>query len=115
LEDAMIYGVITRQGSYADRKDLCEIHINVASFDEMPHKYKQKAFIDLIIGNNCYVAGVHENKHGQVWISSVLYKDGTRNEKIRLIEALEEVGLKWKDQIIIENKEQKYFLKPARA
>ena len=111
----MIYGFITRQGTYSDRKDMCEIHVSVASFEELPHKYQQKSFIDLTIGNTGYIAGVHENKRGQVWISSVLHKNGPEKEKIRLIDALEGICLKWQDRIIIIKKGQKYILRPEKT
>lgn len=90
----MISGSITRQGFYADNKDICEISIAKASAGELPHRYREKKTIYIIIGSTRYESGVHENKHGQVWISSVLWKAANGRTKARLVDALEEVGIK---------------------
>jgi hypothetical protein len=111
----MIRGTITRQGKYPDGKDWSEIIILNESKNKLPHKLYKKMPIDLIIGPVTYVAGVHETKDEIVWISSVLYEKKGKKRKARLVDALEAIGLGYKDKIIIDYKtDGKYTLHPER-
>ena len=106
----MIYGSVTRQGYYPDKKDRCELLISRKSSNKLPHEQGKKKIIKLTIGNICYDAGVHETKDGQVWISSVLTNTGLQKEDVRLVDALEDVGLKWCDKIKIKKVGREYQL-----
>jgi len=99
----MILGSVTRQGVYADKKDICELYISKDSSHRLPHGHGKKKPIYINIGSTVYEAGVHETKEGVVWISSVLYKRGGRTEKARLVDALAAIGLKKGDRIEIKS------------
>lgn len=98
---AMIEGTITSQGKYANGKDICEIYIDTACSNRLPHSHGQKIPILISIGKNLYEAGVHETREGVVWISSVLHKQGQRVERVRLVEALGDIGLRKGDRVRI--------------
>lgn len=108
---AMILGTITRQG-VSGGKDICELYIRKNSSHRLPHVYRQRKPIDMIIGNILYEAGVHETIEGVVWISSVLYKKdkGGRGEKAMLVDALAEIGLRRGNKVIIKKNEDGTFL-----
>jgi hypothetical protein len=99
----MIIGTVTRQGVYADNKDICELYINKDSSDSLPHELGKKKSIDIKIGNTAYEAGVHETTKGTVWISSVLYKKEPRREKARLVDALAAIGLRKGNKLRIKS------------
>jgi hypothetical protein len=40
-------------------KDICELHVNLASSDRLPHEYRKNKPIDMIVGDSIYKAGVH--------------------------------------------------------
>ena len=105
----MITGTITRQGIYADKKDICELYISKDSSDRLPHEHGQKKPIYINIGGVTYEAGVHETKAGVVWISSVLYKMEPRRGKARLVDALAILGLVKGDRIKIESNDDGTF------
>ncbi len=105
----MITGTVTRQGVYADKKDICELYISKESADKLPHQHGRKTPVQIEIGNSQYEAGVHETEEGVVWISSVLYKKSTRREKIRLVDALAAIGLKKGDAIRIRKNDNGTF------
>jgi len=111
----MIYGKVTRQGQYPDGKDWCEINISRKSADALPHEKGKKRHITLNIGDTCYNAGIHETQGGQVWVSSSLSHAGPQKVKIRLIDALEEVGLRWRDKISIKKVGKEYYLEPINV
>jgi hypothetical protein len=106
----MIKGSVTSQGGYADGKDICELYVDMASANRLPHEYGKKKPIDMIIGDSIYEAGVHETKKGVVWISSVLYKKGPRREKARLVDVLAGINVKKGDKIRIKSNEDGTFL-----
>lgn len=99
----MISGSVTRQGVYADKKDICELYIDKDSSHRLPHEHGKKKIININIGNKAYEAGVHETREGVVWISSVLYERNQRKVKARLVDALAEVGLRKGDRIEIKS------------
>lgn len=103
-------GCITSQGIYkTDNKDICELYINKEGSGALPHEYGQKQPIPLTVGDTTYEAGVHETQEGVVWLSSVL-KRGIRREKARLVDALEEIGLRKGDRIILEKNSDGIFV-----
>lgn len=108
--DAMIEGTVTRQGKYADGKDLCELYIRVYSSNRLPHALGRKKPIDIRIGGFIYEAGVHAKREGEVWISSVLYKKEPRREKTRLVDALAEINIRMGDKIIIKSIKEGIYL-----
>jgi hypothetical protein len=99
----MIRGTITRQGAYADKKDICELYINKDSSDGLPHEHGKKMPIYINIGSVAYEAGVHETEAGVVWISSVLFTKGSRRDKARLVDALAALGVRKGDRIRIKS------------
>jgi hypothetical protein len=109
--DAMIKGTVTSQGKYADGRDICELYISADSSDRLPHEYGKRKPIDIRIGDFIYEARVHETQNGVVWLSSVLFKKGSRREKARLVDALAKINVKKGDKISIKsNKESIYLL-----
>jgi len=106
----MIKGTVTSQGEYADGKDMCELYISMASSDRLPHEYRKKKPIDMTIGDFVYEAGVHETREGVVWISSVLFRKRPTRRQARLVDALEEIGLRKGDKVRIETKSDGTFL-----
>jgi hypothetical protein len=105
----MIIGTITRQGIYADKKDICELYISKNSSDRLPHEHGKKKPIYISIGSIAYEAGVHETEEGVIWISSVLYKKGPRREKARLFDALATIGFKKGERIKIKSNDDGTF------
>lgn len=105
----MIIGTITRQGAYADNKDICELYISRGSSDRLPHEHGKKKPIYINIGGTVYEAGVHETEKGVVWISSVLHKKGPRKEKARLVDALAAIGLRKGHRIRIKSNDDGTF------
>lgn len=105
----MISGSVTRQGAYADKKDICELYIDKDCSRYLPHEYGKKKIININIGTKSYEAGVHETKEGVVWISSVLYERNQRKEKARLVDALATIGLRKGDRFIIEKNNEGTF------
>lgn len=105
----MIIGTITRQGSYEDKKDICELYISKDSSGRLPHEHRKKKPICINIGVTTYEAGVHETAEGVVWISSVLYKKEPRKEKARLVDALATIGLRKGDRIRIKSNDDGTF------
>lgn len=103
--EAMIIGAVTSPG-----KDICELIIYKESSNRLPHEYRQKKPIEIIIGNTLYEAGVHETQKGVVWISSVLYEKGSRREKVRLVDALAKIKVKKRDKVRIKLNEEGIFL-----
>lgn len=99
----MILATVTRQGVYADKKDICELYISKDSSHRLPHEHGKKRPIYINVGSTAYEAGVHETKEGVVWISSVLYKRGARREKARLVDILAAIGFKKGDRIEIKS------------
>jgi hypothetical protein len=97
----VITGKVYSQGQYADGKDICELYIHKKNSDELPHEHGQPKTISLMIGNVTYEASVHETGARVVWISSVLYENSLRREHVRLVDALDEIGLKKGDIIRI--------------
>ena len=107
----LITGTVVSQGKYADGKDICEINISAASSRKLPHKYKQRKPILVKIGNIIYEAGARETRKGVVWISSVLFKNGPRREQARLVDALADIDLRYRDTIRLEtNNDGTYLL-----
>lgn len=105
----MIIGRITRQGSYEDKKDICELYVSKDSSGRLPHEHRKKKPIYINIGVTTCEAGVHETAEGVVWISSVLYKKVPRREKVRLVDALATIGLKKGDRIRIKSNDNGTF------
>jgi hypothetical protein len=105
----MIKGTVTSQGRYADGRDICELYVKREGANMMPYEYGHKKPINLIIGKTCYEAGCHETEKGVVWISSVLHKIEPRREKIRLVDALEEINLGTGDRVTINKINEKTF------
>jgi len=99
----MISGSVTRQGVYADKKDICELYIGKDSTHRLPHEHGKKKIIIVNIGNKAYDAGIHENREGGVWISSVLYERNQKRVKARLVDALSTIGLKRGDHLEIKS------------
>jgi hypothetical protein len=99
----MIIGSVTRQGVYADGKDICELRISKDSSDSLPHEHRKKKPIYINIGDTAYEAGVHETEKGVVWISSVLFKRKPKKEKARLVDALATIGLRKGDKVRIKS------------
>lgn len=108
--EAMIIGTVTSQGVYADGKDICELRINKECSNRLPHEYKQKKPIEIIIGNTLYEAGVHETQKGVVWISSVLHEKGSIREKTRLVDALAKIKVKKGDKVRIKLNQEGIFV-----
>lgn len=108
--EVLIKGGVTSQGVYADGKDICELYVDMASSDRLPHEYGEKKPIDMIVGDSIYEAGVHETAKGVVWISSVLYKKGPRREKARLVDVLAGINIRKGDKIRIKSSEDGTFL-----
>ena len=106
----MIKGSVTSQGAYADGKDICELYVNMASRDRLPHEYRKNKSIDMIVGDSIYEAGVHETEKGVVWISSVLYKKEPKRKKTRLVDVLGGIKVKTGDKIRIKSNEDGSFL-----
>jgi hypothetical protein len=105
----MIIATITSQGYYADNKDMCELYISKESSEKMPHEPGKKTPIDIKIGENLYEGGIHETQEGIVWMSSV-YKKAPKREKIRLVDALERIGLKKGAKLkIMKNTDDNFF------
>ncbi len=98
----MISGSVTRQGIYADKKDICELYIDKDCSHYLPHEHGKKKIININIGTKTYEAGVHETKEGVVWISSVLYERNQKKVKARLVDALAAIGLRKGDSIKIK-------------
>lgn len=48
----MIIATITRQGSYEDKKDICELYISKDSSGRLPHEHRKKKPICINIRNN---------------------------------------------------------------
>ncbi|MCD6340008.1 MAG: hypothetical protein J7M29_11590 [Verrucomicrobia bacterium] len=105
----MIKGAVTRQGKYADGKDICELYISKASSNRLPHKYGKPEYVNIFIGNSIYKASIHETKKGVVWISSVLYEKDSRG-RVRLVDALTEISAKKGDKIRIQLNEGGIFV-----
>ncbi|MBN2267725.1 MAG: hypothetical protein JW725_05320 [Candidatus Babeliaceae bacterium] len=106
----IIEGRITSQGIYkTDNKDICELYINKDGADALPHECGKKEPVSLVIGEIAYEAGVHETQEGVVWVSSVLKKRAGR-EKARLVDALEEIGLKKGDKITLKKNAEGIFI-----
>jgi hypothetical protein len=105
----MIIGTVTRQGVYADKKDICELYISKDNFDSLPHEHGKKKPIYINIGDTAYEAGVHQTEKGVVWISSVLYKREPRREKARLVDALAAIGLRKGDKVRIKSNDDGTF------
>ena len=95
----MIIGTITRQGIYADKKDICELYISKDRSDRLPHEHGKRMPIYINIGSAAYEAGVHETEAGVVWISSVLFTRGPRKEKAKLVDVLAALRLRKGDRI----------------
>lgn len=108
--DAVIIGSVTSQGVTADGKDICELIISKKSSNRLPHKKRQRIPIKIIIGNTLYEAGVHETEKGIVWISSVLYEEGSKRGKVRLVDALAKIKVKRGDKIRIKSNEEGIFV-----
>jgi hypothetical protein len=89
------------QGKYADGKEICEITVYKACSDRLPHEHGKKMPITIYIGKTLYEAGVHETEQGVVWISSVLHAKGSRTKKVRLVDALVDIGSRKGDRIKI--------------
>jgi hypothetical protein len=106
----MIRGTVTSQGVYADGKDMCQIIISRETSASLPHQHGEKKKIYLNIGNETYKAGVHETQKGDVWLSSVLYKEGLKREKKRLVDALAEIHIFKGDKIILYPEERDSFI-----
>jgi hypothetical protein len=106
----MIRGTVVSQGVYADGKDMCEIIITGGTSASLPHKHGEKRRVYLNIGNETYKAGVHETKRGIVWLSSVLFKEGLKREKKRLVDALAEVHIFKGDKVVISPDERDSFV-----
>jgi hypothetical protein len=98
----MISGSVTRQGPYADKKDICELYIDKDCSHYLPHEHRKKKIIIINIGTKTYEAGVHETEKGVVWISSVLYEKYPKKEKVRLVDALATIGLRKGDRVQIK-------------
>lgn len=108
--DTIIEGTVTSQGKYADGKDICELYISADSSDRLPHEYGKRKPINIRIGDFIYEAGVHETREGVVWISSVLYKEGPRREKARLVDALAKIKVKKGDKVRIKLNQESIFV-----
>jgi hypothetical protein len=108
--EAMIIGTVTSQGLSADGKDICELIIYKESSNRLPHEYRQKKPIEIIIGNTLYEARVHETQKGVVWISSVLHEKGSIREKPRLVDALAKIKVKKGDKVRIKLNEEGIFV-----
>jgi len=106
----LITGSVTRQGTYADNKDICELIISKESSDKLPHSPGEEKQINLSIGDIVYEAGVHETQAGLVWISSVLFKNNPERVKVRLVDALEKIGLAKGDKISINTSSEDIFI-----
>ena len=112
----LITGTVSSQSKYADGKDFCELSIHREGEDALPHEPGQARPISLIIGNIYYDAVVRETGAGQVWISSVLYENTPRRKKVRLVDALEEIGLAKGHKIRIRtNNDGTFSLEPYRS
>jgi len=98
----MICGTVTQQGFYTDNKGICEIYINRASSNKLPHQHGKKKLISVVIGGIIYEAGVHETADGTVWLSSVLYKNDPKRTKTRLVDALAKIGVEKGNTITME-------------
>ncbi|OGP70694.1 MAG: hypothetical protein A2Y80_03390 [Deltaproteobacteria bacterium RBG_13_58_19] len=109
---AVAIGTIVRPGFYATGRDRYEISIHKKGSNLLPHEKYIRNPINIYIGNTLYEAGVHETGAGVVWISSVLYKkeEGRIVMGARLIDALAQIGLRWKDKVIIKKNEDGTFL-----
>jgi len=106
----IVEGCITSQGIYkTDNKDICELYINKDGADALPHECGKKEPVSLVIGETTYEAGVHETQEGVVWVSSVLKKRAGR-EKARLVDALEEIGLRRGDKITLKKDADGLFI-----
>lgn len=98
----MINGTVAIPGIYkTDNQYRCELLISKESSDMLPHEYEKKKIIEMTIGQMLYEAGVHETEKGVVWISAVLHTKGRKREKVRLVDALAEVGLQNGDKVRI--------------
>ncbi|MBN1104291.1 MAG: hypothetical protein JXL84_12815 [Deltaproteobacteria bacterium] len=105
-----VEGRVTSQGIYkTDKKDMCELSINKDSSDSLPHERGRKMPVRLAIGDVTYEAGVHETEEGVVWLSSVLWT-GAGREKARLVDALEEIGLRKGDRITLKKNADGVFV-----
>jgi len=115
----IIEGRVTTQNIYkTDNKDICELYINKDSAHALPHECGRKEPIPLAIGEITYEAGVHETKEGVVWVSSVLKKRAGREEeeeKARLVDVLEEIGLKKGDRVILKKNADGIFVLSGSA
>ena len=111
--EAVIKGTVTSQGVDGGNEEICEILISKVSSDKLPHEYRKKKTIHITIGDDLYEAGVHETQRGAVWISSVLYKNKPRREKVKLKDALSEIGIKKGRPIIIKTNKDGTFLLQA--
>ncbi len=98
----MMSGSVTRQGAYADKKDICELYIDKDCSRYLPPEHGKKKIININIGNKTYEAGVHETKEGVVWVSSVLHERNQKRVKARLVDALATIGLRKGDSIKIK-------------
>lgn len=113
--DRIIKGSITSPSIHKDDNQYrCELLISKNSSDMLPHEYRKKKNINMMIGNVLYEAGVHETKKGVVWISSVLHTKGRRREKVRLVDALADIGLKNGDKIRITLNSEGSFVLQAQ-
>ena len=108
--EAMIIGTVTSQGVYADGKDIYELYISADSSDRLPHEYGKEKPIDIRIGDFIYEDSVHQTKKGIVWVSSVLFKKGSRREQVRLVDALAKINVKKRDKIRIKSSEEGIYL-----
>ncbi len=106
----MIRGTVTSQGIYADGKDICIIIISRGTSAPLPHRHGEKKKIYLNIGNETYKAGVHETINGGIWLSSVLFREGLKREKKRLVDALAEVHIFRGDKITLTPDESGDFV-----
>ncbi len=106
----MIRGTVTSQGVYADGKDICIIILSRGSSPSLPHQHGEKKKVYLNIGNETYKAGVHENANGGLWLSSVLYREGLKREKKRLVDALAEFHIFKGDKVTLSPDETNAFI-----